>query len=386
MGPVEARKLKNIPNPDFTKGEKIPEGATKGWNLGATGCRGWMYWKKMETSQARQILITKVAKGSPADGILNQGDIILGIGSEPFYSDPRTVLGQALTAAESKAGGGKLQLLVWQGGKTKTLTVPLPVLGDYGARAPYDCAKSAKILELGCDALAKKVAESDYNMNPVSRSLNAMALLASGNEAYLPVLQKEAKWASEYSVHKFSTWYYGYVISFLAEYVMLTGDQSVMPGLRRLALEAAKGQSRVGSWGHKFAGKDGRLVGYGMMNASGVPLTISLELARQAGVEEKGIPDAIERSAKLLRFYIGKGAVPYGDHHPWIQSHEDNGKCGMAAVLFNLLKEPEGSRFFSRMSLASHGSERDTGHTGNFWNMTWAMPGVNQSGPEATGA
>ena len=34
--------------------------------------------------------------------------------------------------------------------------------------------------------------------------------------------------------------------------------------LRRIALEAANGQSIVGSWGHKFAGEDGRLVGYGM--------------------------------------------------------------------------------------------------------------------------
>lgn len=36
----------------------------------------------------------------------------------------------------------------------------------------------------------------------------------------------------------------------------------------------------------------------------------------------------------------------------------------MAAVLFNLLKDKEGATFFSRMSLASHGAERDTGHTG----------------------
>jgi hypothetical protein len=28
---------------------------------------------------------------------------------------------------------------------------------------------------------------------------------------------------------------------------------------------------------------------------------------------------AIERSAKLLRFYAGKGSVPYGDHAPWIE-------------------------------------------------------------------
>jgi hypothetical protein len=54
--------------------------------------------------------------------------------------------------------------------------------------------------------------------------------------------------------------------------------------------------------------------------------------------------------------------------------------------LFNLLGESKGAEFFSRMSVASHGPERDTGHSGNFFNMLWAMPGVVQSGPQATGA
>ncbi|MEI6467474.1 MAG: DUF6288 domain-containing protein, partial [Verrucomicrobiota bacterium] len=183
-----------------------------------------------------------------------------------------------------------------------------------------------------------------------------------------------------------ATWYYGYVMMFLAEYKIATGDDSVMPGFTRLALEAAHGQSAVGSWGHGFARPDGRLGGYGMMNSPGLPLTISLVMAREAGVKDPALDLAIERSAKLLRFYIGKGAIPYGDHHPWIENHEDNGKCGMAAVLFNLLGESKGAEFFSRMSVASHGAERDTGHTGNFFNMLWAMPGVAQSGSNATGA
>jgi hypothetical protein len=167
---------------------------------------------------------------------------------------------------------------------------------------------------------------------------------------------------------------------------MATGDESVMPGLKRLALDAAAGQSIVGSWGHKFAGPDGRLIGYGMMNAPGVPLTSSLALARAAGVKEPAVDLAIERSARLLRFYIGKGAIPYGDHNPWTQTHEDNGKCGMVAVMFGLLGETQGAEFFSRMSVASHGAERDGGHTGNFTNILWSMPGVAQSGPQATGA
>ena len=134
----------------------------------------------------------------------------------------------------------------------------LPVLGTYSATAPYDCPKSKRILEQGCKALARRIADPSYRQNPITRSLNALALLASGNPEYLPLVKKEAQWAADYSADSFQTWYYGYVIMLLSEYVMATGDDSVMPGLRRLALEAANGQSIVGSWGHKFAGPDGR--------------------------------------------------------------------------------------------------------------------------------
>ncbi len=384
--PCDAARNTPIAKPDFTKGDPIPEGATHDWNLGATGCRGWMFSDKRSTAVARQIRITKVAKGSPADGILAPGDVILGVAGKPFSHDPRVELGKALTAAESEAGGGKLNLTRWKNGETDEVRLKLPVLGTYSATAPYGCPKSKRILEQGCEALAKRIAEPSYKENPIVRSLNALALLASGDPKYLPLVKKEAEWAAGYSTDAMATWYYGYVIMLLAEYEMATGDQSVMPGLRRLALEAANGQSIVGSWGHRFAGPDGRLVGYGMMNAPGVPLTISLAMARAAGIDDPQLPKAIERSARLLRFYAGKGCVPYGDHAPWMKSHDDNGKNAMAAVLFDLIDEPKEAEYFSRMTVASHGAERDEGHTGNFWNMGWAMPGVSRSGPHATGA
>jgi hypothetical protein len=372
--------------PDFTRGEAVPAGAKHDWNLGPTGLRGWMFCDQLVTTDARQISVTRVEKGSPAAGVFLVGDVILGVGGKPFSFDPRTEFGRAVTLAESAAGGGKLAVTRWRAGKAEEVVIKLPVLGSYGATAPYDCAKSQRILEQGCKALAGKMAQSPEQDDPIVRSLNALALLASGNPTYRPLVQKEAEWASGYSSRSMQTWHYGYVMILLSEYVLATGDQSVMPGLRRLALESAKGQSAVGSWGHGFAKPDGRLGGYGMMNSPGVPLTIGLVLAREAGVQDPEVPRAIELSARLLRFYIGKGAVPYGDHHPWIENHEDNGKCGMAAVLFNLLAEANGAEFFSRMSLASHGPERDTGHTGNFFNVLWAMPGVAQSGPQATGA
>mgnify|MGYP002621913404 CR=1 FL=1 len=373
-----------LPIPDFTKGGTVPEQAAKDWNLGATGARGWMYFHNLETSEARQISITAVDKGSPADGVLEVGDVILGVGGKPFSEDARTAFGKALTAAE--ASDGKLSIIRWRGGATQPLVIQLPVLGSYSGIAPYDCPKSKKILEQGCEALAARMSAPDYGGNAITRSLNGLGLLASGDAKYHPIVKKEAEWAAGYQVDSMATWWYGYVTVFLSEYVMATGDDSVLPGLRRIAMEAAEGQSIVGSWGHKFAGPDGRLLGYGMMNSPGVVLTIGLVLAREAGVDDPEVAEAIERSAKLLRFYIGKGAVPYGDHAAWMETHEDNGKCGMAAVLFDQLGEKNGAEFFSKMSTASHGNERDTGHTGNFFNITWAMPGISRSGPQATGA
>jgi len=369
-------------------GPGFAAGAEHDWNLGATGLRGWIRCDKLVTSDAREITITKVEEGSPADGLFAVGDSIVGIGGKPFSYDPRTEMGKALTLAESEAGQGNLSLIRSRAGSETEVVVKLPVLGTYSATAPFDCPKSKRILEQGCRDLARRMADPSYaeRQDPIPRSLNALALLASGDSSYLPLIRKEAEWASNYSTDGMATWYYGYVMMFLAEYKISTGDDSVMPGLTRLALEATNGQSGVGSWGHGFAKPDGRLGGYGMMNSPGVPLTISLVMAREAGVKDPALDRAIERSARLLRFYIGKGAIPYGDHHPWIENHEDNGKCGMAAVLFNLLGESKGAEFFSRMSVASHGAERDTGHTGNYFNMLWAMPGVAQSGPQATGA
>jgi hypothetical protein len=377
--------LKNI---DLTKGEQVPAEAKHSWTLGATGAKGWMFCDKLTTLDARQIAIVEVLPSSPAEGVLQKGDVILGVAGKPFSYDPRPEFGKALTSAESDAGKGELKLTRWRGGNTEEVIVKLPVLGDYSATAPFDCPKSKRILELGCEALAKRIETAGYDrtQSPVTRALNAYALLASGNPKYLPIVKKEAEWAAGFSNDGMQTWYYGYVLSFLAEYKIITGDQSIMPGLTRIAMEAAKGQSSVGSWGHKFARPDGGLFGYGMMNAPGVPLTTSLVLARAAGLKDPSVDLAIDRSTKLLRFYTNKGSIPYGDHDAWIQNHDDNGKNGMAAVLFGLLDETDSSEYFSRMSLACHGGERDTGHTGNFWNMTWAMPGVVQSGPHATGA
>ena len=378
---------KAIVIPDLTKGDKIPKGAKHDWNLGPTGLRGWMFCDKLVTTDARQIAITTVEPGSSADGLIAVGDVLLGVGGKPFSYDPRTEMGRAITAAETETGGGRLAITRWRAGKTDEVELVLPVLGSFSPTAPYDCPKSQRILVQGLESLAELMSQPGYaqSVDAIPRSLNALALLAGGDAQHLDLVERESQWATNFTTRDFRTWYYGYVMIFLSEYITATGDDSVLPGLRRLALEAAGGQSAVGSWGHTFALPDGRLQGYGMMNSPGLPLTIGMILARDAGVNDPKVDRAIELSSRLLRFYQGKGAIPYGDHSAWTETHEDNGKCGMAAVLFQQLGEAKNADFFTRMALASHGNERDCGHTGNYFNMLWSLPAIAQAGPHATG-
>ncbi len=312
--------------------------------------------------------------------------MILGLDAD-FSADARISLAKAITAAE--AADGKLSLIRWRKGKREPVTLQLEVLGAYSPTAPYDCPKSRQIFERGCAALAERMRQNpDKRGNPIQRSLNALALLASGDETYLPLVKEEAAWASAYQINDgLHSWPSGWVNLFLAEYLLVTGDESVRPNLETLSISIANGQSHVGTWGHRFAYEhNGILRGYGAMNQVGLSLTTSLIVAREAGVDYPKVNEAIERSRAFLRWYVGKGAIPYGDHHPWLQMHDDNGKASAAAVMFDLLDDAEATAFFSRMGTSSYGIERESGHTGNYFNMLWALPGVSRLGPQATGA
>ena len=371
------------PPPDLTHGGKRDD--IHDWLLGPTGARGWVFTRDGDlTAAARQILITAVDAGSPADGILRTKDVILGVDGKLFADDARKTFGRAITAAEEKTG--VLQLIRWRKGQSANVEVKLPVLGCYSDTAPYDCPKSKAIFEQGCRHIAKKgLAEELTEDNTIPNELNALALLASGKEEYRPMLAAYARKVAASLQPDVWTWFYGYGNMFLAEYVMATGDRSILPELKRTTMAVALGQSAVGTWGHGFAMPTGNLGGYGSMNQPGVPLTIALVLARQAGVNDPAVDRAIEKSAGFLRYYINKGAIPYGDHQPGTNVHEDNGKTSCAAVLFDLLGEREAASFYSRMATAAY-DDREHGHCGIVWSLLWALPGASRCGPLATGA
>jgi len=166
------------PVPDLTQGGKKDD--AHDWTLGPTGARGWIWGRDLETTEARQILITQVEKGSPADRVLEADDVILGVTGKPFEGDARKAFGAAITEAEKTENKGLLRLIRWRKGKAEPVAVPLKVMGAYSDTAPYNCLKSRRILEQGCLYLAGREMGGD-----IGGEINALALLASGKPEYL---------------------------------------------------------------------------------------------------------------------------------------------------------------------------------------------------------
>jgi hypothetical protein len=367
--------------PDLTAGGEKDK--SHDWLLGPTGLRGWLFYQDGRTTYARQILLTAVDKGSPADGILAVGDVILGVGGKPFDGDARIQFANAITAAETENGGGVLRLSRWRSGQTANVELKLKVLGSYSDTAPYKCPKSKAIFEQGCQLIATGGLKSGDGLYG---NLNMLALQASGKEEYRPLLAEYArKLTPRMNLTQMGCWGHAYANLFLAEYVLATGDKEMLAELKRTTMEAVAAQSSYGTWGHGGRKPNGNCSGYGAMNQVGLPMTLSMVLAREAGVKDPALDKAIEKSANFLRWYVDKGAVPYGDHPAWTGSHDDNGKTSLAAVLFDLLGDREATAYFARMATAAY-DEREQGHCGNWFNMMWALPGVSRCGPLAAGA
>jgi len=392
-GACPAKDIATRTPPDLTNGGKRDK--LGDINLGPTGARGWIWGWNHQSTLARQILVTVVKKNTPAAGVLKAGDVILGVGEKPFADDARIAFGRAITDSESEEEGGVLRLIRWRNGSRKNVTITLPVKGSYSDSAPYDCAKSARIREEACRYLARTGLGGG-----IAGSVNALGLLATGKQEYMDLVKRHARKEAAAGRHlKLSTtsgmaaWHWSYSNLFLTEYYLATGDKSVLNAIREYSVKIASGQSGVGTWGHGMAWPDipwnngklhGRLGGYGAINQAGLSCFLSLVLAKKCGIEKAVIDQAIERARVFFKFYVNKGAIPYGDHNPYM-AHDDNGKCSLAAIIFDLLGDREAASYFSRTTVASYGC-REHGHTGNYLSFLWGTPGAARSGPDATGA
>ena len=375
------------------------------FHLGPTGLKGWLYTgRDFMTTDARQILVTEVESGSAAEGKLQVGDVVLGIGEQPFSGDARRALGLAIDQAERDENNGVLKLLRWRPvpnanprqGTQATVELKLNVLGSYSDTAPWDCPKTQRIRD---DAL--KVMVSNQEMGRLGAT--ALALLATGEKEHVARVRQylhEAKWAQpdvKISVESggMQSWFCGYHNLVLTEYYLATGDEYVLPAIREHAVKISMGQSNAGTWGHGFAWTSqndgqlhGGLSGYGALNQAGLPCLMSLLLARKCGVEHAEVDAAIDRATRFFQQFIGHGSIGYGFHRPSLEINANgrngmsgNGKNGLGALMFRLAGHAEGTRFFSRLT-ASLYNTCEYGHSGNSYSYFWDPLGANCGGPK----
>lgn len=457
-GQAEGTRPANLP--DLTKGDPMGERVKQHtWHLGPTGIIGYM----VGGLRGDQIEVTSVLAGSPAEGKLRWGDVILGVNGTRFAAGQNMgeLIGKEIIDAERPVNKGTLKLIVWRdknflarNGKKDIagadidelldmlasdhtlydwkpeeeqekevrsanyqefsidsevleITLTLEVLPEYSDTSPYDCPKAEKILEN-----AWKMLEQQFKAGKVrggrQATVMALALVASGKPEHRDVVREwvrstrspwrpptesiGAKFEPGYKGYKgYQSWHYGFDGLDCAIYYDATGDDFVLPALRKYAIEAAMGQAGGGSWGHTFAfpsfngGKlHGMNPGYGALNAAGNRCFFLVALAQKLGIEHPEIELAVNRAHRFFGSYTDKGAIPYGFHGA-AATDDSNGKNTGVAFAMKLLGDHHGARYFAQMS--THASfTRRAGHGNDyFWHYSpWAATLCGPKGTIAT--
>jgi hypothetical protein len=137
-----------------------------------------------------QILVTTVATGTPAAGVLAVDDVILGASAGTaavplFTSDARKSLGWAIGDAE--AGNGILSFKRWRAGVTTDVSITMPVMGAYSDTVPYNCPKSAKIMANAAKSLAQRINANGWGQDDGRGAISALA-------CWQPVIPITCRW------------------------------------------------------------------------------------------------------------------------------------------------------------------------------------------------
>ncbi len=365
------------------------------FNFGPTGTTGWFY--------EREFVINGLDKGSPADGVLKVGDRIRAVNGRrlptPSFTDdekePRRIMGMGITESETEARGGKLVVTVWRDGKEQDLTVTLPVTGSYAENWPYDCEKSAKILQRACQWLADNqlpngafVANRDdgFALGP---ALDGLLLLSSGDPKYLENARRLAHNFAEnpgpnpFKGDKTGTelWGWSYQAIFIAEYYLRTGDTYVLPYLKHLQRIIMAARGPRGGWSHGFKMAAYAVGGY--INPNGVSSLTALALMEDAGFK---MDAKLYEGSKLYfrRWSHGGRGIHYGDHKSTLATSPQGsfgaGKNALAVVTFEVMGEPDASARFAQTIIDTY-QRRDGCHAGPFFSLFWGPIGASRCEP-----
>jgi len=459
--PAPPRKL-----PDFTKGDPMPPPPKYGWPTWQFGPTGIIGMKNAGGDSGDQIRVISVMKGSPAEGKVLPGDVLLGVRDQKFElgGSMNRLAGNAIIDAETEAGKGDLQIQIWRDlnwlkrtgakdvfnvdlekmfkeaeagsadiyewedeeertesvkqmafdefpivGVFTNFTLKLNVMGTYSETSPWDCPVVQKVRDNALKIIAERVKPDVRGRSKRGSSWpDILALVASGAPEYLDIakawvrrLPKGGKRGlcmdmdyeptiEDVTYKGMQSWHHGFGYLEMAIYHDATGDDYILPEVRRRAIVAALGQNGGGSWGHTFAFPDfnGGMLhkcnpGYGAMNNAGGRCFFLLTLAKKAGVEHPEINAAIYRSDRFFRTFVDKGCIPYGYHSPY-GSDDSNGKNYGPAYAFYALGRKYEAKYFSMHS--AHASFTRRGGHGSQTLWYYTPLSAHMAGPQAVQA
>ena len=380
--------------PDLTKGGKLERinerwAATIGVHCGAWRPRQ----RSQEAGHVRQLLVQKVEEGSPADGVLEVGDVLLGADGTGAKQValfrkapwPMIPLAEAITEAEAH-NPAILNLLVWRKGKTSTMSIKLDYLGRYSDTAPFNCEKSKNILKKGIDAMLKqeKGDSSGYSV------LCLLAAAHPDDPRHDAIMAKAKEWAHALEPGG-SPWYVGPKLMALSEYYMKTKDETIRPKLQELADYHAGRVSWFGTCGHRYSeprpdgSPNGRIAGYGPITASGALGYLGLSLAREAGIDSESIRNSHRAQQAFFGHFGEKSGMGYGEMPYGIRGGggDYNGKCSNSAIALSLVPGQEAkTKFFAKQAAMSSMGVRQYAHGGTYFGQVMHPVAAGLAGPK----
>ena len=327
--------------------------------LGPTGLRGW--------SLADSLIVREVDPGSPADGVIEPGDVIRKVNGKGLGENPMMTLGQEVIAAEVT---GQLKLTVQRDGKPMQKALKLAKLPPLSPTWPFDCAKSRLLLANAARYLAEQQnPDGGFNFDAsVGWAMIGLTWLASDDPQYLQNCRRLMAWYHENNkIAEKGTfaWGIGYAGVFMGEYYLKTGDQSVVPVLRTVAARIVKEQDPRGGWTHGGPGGYGDVQG-GLMNPAGAGCWLALELLDECGIQYR---EELERARHYFMRFVDNGTLPYGDQFPEYNG-TGNSKDALTGLALHVKGEKRAAELFGHLA-TDFPSHRDKGHTGGMLGFSW---------------
>jgi hypothetical protein len=316
---------------------ELAEALGTGWfmNVGPTGIRAQITHEHPEYLTVRYVF-----KKSPAAGLIQINDVIVGAngtkmtvahtfgrGSRGRATWEGPMLGMSKLIEDSQGKDGKLELIVWPGGKKeneKVVTVQIEAIGRFSPTWPYNCPRSDKLMIDLCDFLVQEYKrDGKFEKNVHTHSSAVLALMASGNKKYDSLLKDimsgyVSKRYDSTNGTGFPAWGQVHDAIVMGEYYLLTKDSKLKPAMESLAdcLNDSVWPETGGLSHRPFAAIQRRMAEGGPKGYGAMALPAGLGMVGLSLFKEAGLPYAEPSYQRIHEAFLcsvaPNGAIDYG--------------------------------------------------------------------------